>query len=186
MIGTSPDPLLLKNGRIIDPANGISETADLLIEGDRVSRIGKIDSTNAALTLDVSGQFVVPGLIDAHVHLRDPGFPEKETIETGCQAAAAGGFTSVICLPNTDPTIDSPSIVNAIHAKAKTAEARVFVVACGTLGMAGEQITDTNALLEAGVVGFSDDGFPIESPDIMRELLKRSEAQGFVVCPHVE
>ncbi|HAA74439.1 TPA: dihydroorotase [Candidatus Latescibacteria bacterium] len=140
----------------------------------------------AELTLDVSGKFIVPGLIDVHVHLRDPGFPGKETIETGCEAAAAGGFTSVVCLPNTDPVIDSPAVVQDIQTKAASADARVYVVACGTKGMSGREITDTDALLEAGVVGFSDDGLPIESADIMRELLARSERSGTAVCPHVE
>ena len=105
MIGTTPDPLLLKNGSIIDPAGGICMSGDILVEKGRISRIGDVGAAAASLTLDVSGKFVVPGLIDVHVHLRDPGFPDKETIETGCQAAAAGGFTSVVCLPNTNPPI---------------------------------------------------------------------------------
>ena len=186
MIGATPDPFILKNGRLIDPANGIRMSGDVLVEGGRISRVGDLSGATASLTLDVSGKFVVPGLIDAHVHLRDPGFPEKETIETGCRAAAAGGFTSVICLPNTNPPIDSPDVIQLIRAKAKDADARVQIVACGTVGMSGEKITDTDALLNAGAVGFSDDGLPIESADIMRELLRRSEKQGFIVCPHVE
>ena len=92
------------------------------------------------------------GLIDVHVHLRDPGFPDKETLETGCQAAAAGGFTTVVCLPNTDPVIDTPEVVTDIRQRAGSADARVHVVACGTKGMSGGEITDTDALLEAGVV----------------------------------
>jgi dihydroorotase len=186
VIGTAPDPLLLKNGRIIDPANGTRVSGDILIEGGLIKQVAEQVDAPAALTLDVSGKFVVPGLIDVHVHLRDPGFPEKETIETGCKAAAAGGFTSVICLPNTNPVIDSPAVVQEIDTKAARADARVHTVACGTVGMAGEQITDTGALLAAGAVGFSDDGVPIESAEIMKELLRRSEEHGFVVCPHVE
>ena len=186
MIGATPDPLLLRNGRIIDPASGTRISGDVLVEAGRISRIGDIDPTSSALTLDVSGKFIVPGLIDVHVHLRDPGYPEKETIETGCRAAAAGGFTSVVCLPNTNPPIDSPEVVDEIRTKSQSADARVHVVACGTKGMSGSEISDTEALLRSGVVGFSDDGLPIESTDIMRELLRRSNEQGFVVCPHVE
>ena len=186
VIGTKPDSLLLKNGRIIDPGTGTRLSGDLLIEAGVISRVGNIDETCAAIMLDVSGKLIVPGLIDVHVHLRDPGFPEKETIESGCQAAAAGGFTSVVCLPNTEPPIDSPAVVEQIRAKATTTDARVHIVGCGTVGMAGDEISDTQALLDAGVVGFSDDGLPFESRDIMRELLRRSEESGFVVCPHVE
>jgi dihydroorotase len=186
VIGTTPDPLLLKNGRIIDPANGTRVSGDVLVVDGRISRVEDAIDAPAALTLDVSGKFVVPGLLDVHVHLRDPGFPEKETIVTGCQAAAAGGFTSVICLPNTNPPIDSPDVISSILSKAERTDARVHVIACGTLAMAGEKISDTETLLAAGAVGFSDDGLPIESTDIMRELLSRSEEHGFVVCPHVE
>lgn len=186
MIGTTPDPLLLKNGRIIDPANGTCTSGDVLVEDGRISRVEDSIDSPAALTRDVAGKFVVPGLIDVHVHLRDPGFPEKETIETGCQAAAAGGFTSVVCLPNTNPPIDSPDVIRTVNTRAKSADARVHIIACGTVGMAGETISDTDALLKAGSIGFSDDGLPIESADIMRELLRRSEKKGFIVCPHIE
>ncbi len=161
-------------------------SGDVLVSNGKIVSIKDVIDEPAELTLDVSGKFIVPGLIDVHVHLRDPGFPAKETIETGCEAAAAGGFTSVVCLPNTDPVIDSPAVVQDIQTKAASADARVYVVACGTKGMSGREITDTDALLEAGVVGFSDDGLPIESADIMRELLARSERSGTAVCPHVE
>ncbi|MBS11169.1 MAG: dihydroorotase [Gemmatimonadetes bacterium] len=186
MFGTTPDAFLLKNGRILDPASGTRMSGDVLVSNGKIVSIKDVIDEPAELTLDVSGKFIVPGLIDVHVHLRDPGFPAKETIETGCEAAAAGGFTSVVCLPNTDPVIDSPAVVQDIQTKAASADARVYVVACGTKGMSGREITDTDALLEAGVVGFSDDGLPIESADIMRELLARSERSGTAVCPHVE
>ena len=186
MFGTTPDAFLLKNGRILDPASGTRMSGDVLVSNGKIVSIKDVIDEPAELTLDVSGKFIVPGLIDVHVHLRDPGFPGKETIETGCEAAAAGGFTSVVCLPNTDPVIDSPAVVQDIQTKAASADARVYVVACGTKGMSGREITDTDALLEAGVVGFSDDGLPIESADIMRELLARSERSGTAVCPHVE
>jgi len=186
LTGTTPDTLLLKNGRILDPANGVGVTGNILIEGGQIAAVGELDAMDAVRSIDVSGKYVVPGLIDVHVHLRDPGFPNKETVESGCQAAAAGGFTTVVCLPNTAPPIDSPDVIADIKAKASSADAKVYVVACGTNGMAGETISDTDALLSAGAIAFSDDGLPIESADIMRELLKRSQHHGFVVCPHVE
>ena len=178
--------LLLRNGRILDPANGVDRKADLLIQEGLVSRVAaEIEAPSGCETADVTGSLVVPGLIDAHVHLRDPGFPDKETLETGCRVAAAGGFTSVACMPNTDPPADSPQIIREIVEKALSADARVYPVACATRNLNGKEITDTEALLEAGAVGFSDDGLPIPEPP-MRELLKRSEALGFFVCPHCE
>lgn len=179
--------LLLQHGRIIDPANCLDQKADLLIQNGRIARIEKkISPPKKTRILNVSNQLVVPGLIDMHVHLRDPGFPEKETIKTGCEAAAAGGFTSVACLPNTNPPADSPEIVRKILYKSRNADARVYPIACATKGMAGMEISDTDALLEAGAVGFSDDGLPIESEKIMRDLLERSASNNFAIYPHSE
>ncbi len=180
-----PD-LLLKNGRILDPANRRDEMADLFIEKGQIARIEPHLAIANAQTLDVSGRIVVPGLIDMHVHLRDPGFPKKETIQTGCAAAAAGGFTSVACLPNTEPPMDSPEIISYISQQAKRADARVYPIACATKKMQGQKLTDTDALLKAGAIGFSDDGLPIESIALMRELLARAAANDFAVYPHSE
>ncbi len=178
--------LLIKNGRILDPANRRDETADLLIQNGRIACIEPDLAIKGVETIDASGKIVSPGLVDMHVHLRDPGFPKKETIQTGCRAAAAGGFTSVACLPNTDPPIDSPEIVQYIAQRAKHADARVYPIACATEKMQGEKLADTDALLNAGAIGFSDDGLPIESTALMRELLARAEARGFAVYPHAE
>jgi len=180
-------PLLLQGGRILDPASGRNEVADLLLQDGRIARIAPgIAPPPNTRSLRVDDHFVVPGLIDAHVHLRDPGFPEKETLESGCRSAAAGGFTAVICMPNTDPPADLPEIVADIRRRSADADARVHVVACGTKQMQGREITDVDALLEAGVVGFSDDGLPVEDASVVRDLLRRSRDQGFVFCPHVE
>ncbi len=180
-------PILLQYGRIIDPANALDAPADLLIRSGRIDRIAAgIEPPVDAHVIDVTGCLVVPGLIDMHVHLRDPGFPEKETVETGCRAAAAGGFTAVACLPNTDPSIDSPEAIEYILNKAEQADARVYPIACATKGMQGGELTKIEALLDAGAVGFSDDGLPIESDAVMRDLLRRSERHGFPVCPHTE
>ena len=178
--------LLIKNGRILDPANRRDETADLLIQNGRIACIEPDLAIKGVETIDASGKIVSPGLVDMHVHLRDPGFPKKETIQTGCRAAAAGGFTSVACLPNTDPPIDSPEIVQYIAQRAKHADARVYPIACATEKMQGAKLADTDALLNAGAIGFSDDGLPIESTALMRELLARAEARGFAVYPHAE
>jgi len=178
--------ILLKNGRIIDPANNRDEIADVLIQNNKIAQIAPHITASDAQTIDVTGKLVTPGLIDMHVHLRDPGFPEKETIQSGCQSAAAGGFTSVACLPNTNPTLDSPEIVTYILDRAKSADARVYPIACATEKMQGQKLTDTDALLKAGAVGFSDDGLPIESETLMRNLLERAAANGFAVYPHSE
>lgn len=184
---TTSAPILLRNGRILDPANGVDQTADLLIQGGVVDRISpSIEAPPGADVIDVSGKLVVPGLVDMHVHFRDPGFPEKETIESGSRAAAAGGFTSVACLPNTDPVCDSPAVIQDILTKSEGADARVYPIAAATVGMAGKELTDTDGLLAAGAVGFSDDGLPIESDAFMRELLQRSTDKGFAIYPHSE
>lgn len=180
-----PD-ILLKNGRIIDPANNRDEVADLLIQNNKIAQISPNITHPHAQVLDVTGKLVTPGLIDMHVHLRDPGFPEKETIQSGCQSAAAGGFTSVACLPNTNPTLDSPQIVQYILDQAQSADARVYPIACATEKMQGQKLTDTDALLKAGAIGFSDDGLPIESESLMRDLLERAAANGFAIYPHSE
>ena len=183
----SPPSLLLRNGRIVDPACNIDQTADLLIENGLISRIESgITPPEDTEVIDVTGKLVSPGLIDMHVHLRDPGYVEKETLITGCEAAAASGFTTVACLPNTNPPLDSPQILEELLARTSGASARVYPIACASVGMEGKELTDTDALLEAGAIGFSDDGLPIESESLMRNLLERSEAKGFPVCPHSE
>jgi dihydroorotase len=182
-----PTCLLLRNGRILDPSRAFDQTADLLIENGRISRIEpRIGPPDHAELIDVTGKLVVPGLIDMHVHLRDPGYPEKETVLSGCEAAAEGGFTSVACLPNTQPVLDCPDILHELRHKAESASARVYPIACATLGMRGKELSDTDGLLNAGAVGFSDDGLPIESASLMRMLLGKSEERGFPVCPHSE
>jgi len=184
---TEEPSILLRNGRVIDPANGVDRRADVLIRNGSVDKIGRrLNATDGTEEIDATGKLVVPGLIDVHVHLRDPGFPEKETVQTGCESAAAGGFTAVACLPNTRPPMDSPEVVSEILQKASSADARVYPIACATQGMSGREIADTSALLQAGAVGFSDDGVPVTSEDTMRELLRRSDAEGFPVCPHSE
>ena len=170
------EPLVLKGGRVIDPASGLDATADLRLEHGEVVAIetqpGVID-TSGARVIDVDGLLVCPGLVDPHVHLREPGGERKETIETGTHASIAGGFTTVCCMPNTVPAIDSPTTLGFIRMRAEeTAHCRVFVVAAATENRAGEALAPINALTRGGAVAFSDDGQGVACPDMMRKVLR--------------
>lgn len=183
-----PDPaeapasvLLIRGGRVIDPASNHDETADVLIVNGRIARIGRVSSSdaNAAATngeriteIDAEGCLVTPGLIDPHVHLREPGHEYKETIATGAAAAVAGGFTTVCCMPNTQPTLDHPSTLVFVYEQARAAGlARVFPVAAATIGRRGEQLAPYRSLIDAGAVGFTDDGEGIADAGVMRQVL---------------
>ena len=154
--------LLLRRGRIIDATQGLDQEGDLLLVDGRIARIapgGSIDVPQGTPRLDCGGKIVAPGLIDPHVHLREPGGEAKETIKTGTASAVAGGFTTVCCMPNTNPTVDSTTTVRYIQQAAKdSASARVFVVAAATMGRKGEQLAPMAAMAALGAVGFSDDG----------------------------
>ena len=133
--------LLIKNGHIISPQNNLDTICDILIENGRITEMNENISANCEI-IDAEGKVVLPGFIDMHVHLRDPGFTHKEDILSGCEAAAAGGVTAVACMPNTDPAVDTPETVRYILDKAKKAKARVYPVACITKGMNGGALTD--------------------------------------------
>jgi len=163
--------LLLKGGRIVDPSQGLDKVADLLIEDGRIAEIGSVTS-KADQVEDVSGKVVVPGLIDMHVHLREPGFEYKEDIATGTRAAVAGGFTSVACMPNTNPVTDTRSVVEFILGRARDANlARVHPIGALTKDLKGEEIAEIGDMLEGGAVAFSDDAFPIENSGLMRRAM---------------
>lgn len=165
--------LLIRGGRIVDPSQGIDRTDDLLVRDGLVvaigqSAIGKVDET-----IHASGLIVTPGLIDMHVHLREPGREEDETIETGTQAALAGGFTSVACIPNTEPPIDTQAAVEFIHQKAMRADTcNVFVVGCVSRNREGKELAEIGQLVEAGAVAFSDDGAPVYDAELMRRAFE--------------
>lgn len=183
---SSSTPLLLKGGRIIDPANRRDETGDLLIVDGRIADPATKLSTPPT-TVDCAGLVVAPGLIDLHVHLREPGQSAKETIATGTKAAAAGGFTSVVCMPNTSPSVDNPSVVNWIQEKAKAEGViNVFVTGALTKGIAGEELAPIGAMHKAGIVALTDDGHCIQNNELMRRACEYARMFNLVVMDHCQ
>jgi len=179
--------LLIRNGRVIDPASGADEKLDVLIVDGRIAEVRAGIRAGTARTIDASGLVVAPGFIDMHVHLREPGFEEKETIRTGSRAAARGGFTTVCCMPNTNPVNDSLSILESIKAEArKSAIVNILPIAAVTRGLKGTDLVDMAALVRAGAVAFSDDGQPVGNSLIMRRALELSRSLGTLVIDHCE
>jgi dihydroorotase len=181
--------LILKGGRLIDPAGTRDEEVDLHIVDGRIEKLGKGLTANAAQVIDLKGKVVAPGFIDMHVHLRDPGFEHKETIESGVAAAAAGGFTAVCCMPNTNPAIDDASVIRYIEAKAKVAMqglVDVYPVAAVSQGRKGEHLSPLAELAAAGAVAFSDDGDPVHNAEIMRRALEYSSMFKRPVIQHAQ
>ncbi|UCD66881.1 MAG: dihydroorotase, partial [Deltaproteobacteria bacterium] len=186
-----PQPTLLKNGRIIDPVNKLDKKASLLVEKGKVKAI--FTSRQKApvlpkklLTFDLQGKWVVPGLIDMHVHLREPGEEHKETIETGTRAAAAGGFTAVACMPNTTPVNDSQSVTRLILERAETAYARVYPVGAISKGSLGKTLAEFGDMKEAGAVAVTDDGMPVLDSQLMRRALEYASNHKVPVISHSE
>jgi dihydroorotase len=180
--------LLIKGGRVIDPAQGIDEVVDILVEAGIIKEIGKNLQLEAGCeTIEAAGLLVTPGLIDMHVHLRDPGLEYKEDIVTGTRAAAAGGFTSVACMPNTKPVNDSKTVTSYIVKKAKTeALVNVFPIGAITCGSKGENIVHLRELKDAGCVAVSDDGSPVRDAQMMRLALETAGRMGIPVISHAE
>lgn len=185
------ETLLITNGRVIDPASGLDAVADIAIENGVIVSIGKKLSRDGgaakARIIDATDKIVAPGLIDPHVHLREPGHEHKETIATGSRAAVFGGFTTVCCMPNTSPALDSPELVRFVHDRAQhTAACRVFPVAAATKGRKGEDITEIELLARAGVAGFSDDGDCIASAGMMARVFASVAATGHAFMQHAQ
>jgi dihydroorotase len=180
--------LLLKGGRVVDPTSGRDGEFDLLIEDGRVARVGKSLPADGAEVLALKpGWIVAPGLIDIHVHLREPGQEHKETIATGVAAAVAGGFTAVACMPNTDPVNDHPGITELILRKAADAGlARVYPIGAVSMGSRGEQMSELGAQQAAGCVAFTDDGRPVASALLMRRALEYAGMLGLPIVDHCE
>ena len=181
--------LLIRGGHLIDPAAGVDALKDILLKDGRVAEIagpGKLKSANGAEVLDATGLTVAPGLIDMHVHLREPGQGYKETIASGTAAAAAGGFTAVAAMPNTIPVNDSPETTRWMLAPERGAVIRVFPIAAATRGSKGEAINDYAALKSAGAVAVTDDGHPILKDNVMRETLIAAARVGLCVIQHAE
>lgn len=181
--------LVIRGGHLIDPSAGVDAPRDILLKDGRVAEIsapGKLKSANGAEVLDATGFTVAPGLIDIHVHLREPGQGYKETIATGTAAAAAGGFTAVAAMPNTTPVNDSPETTRWMLAAERNAAVRVFPIAAATRGSKGEAVNDFAALKAAGAVAVTDDGHPILKDGIMRETLTAAARVGLSVIQHAE
>src|SRR5579863_3228954 len=182
--------ILLRGGRLIDPAREIDETCDLLVaEGsvEAVERPGRLGLVEDATVIDAAGCWVVPGLVDPHVHLRDPGFPEKETIATGLRAAAAGGFTAVAAMANTSPVNDSPEVTRYMleHA-ASVHAARLVPVSAVTRALGGREMVDFAAMVAAGAQLFSDDGIPIDDQAVLASAMEQIGRLGFAISLHEE
>jgi dihydroorotase len=178
---------ILKNGRVVDPASGRDERADLWVRDGVVAAIGRDVGAADAPAVDCSGRVVVPGLIDMHVHLREPGREDEETIESGSRAAARGGFTAVACMPNTDPPLDSEASVRYVIDRAAAAGiCRVHPVGAITRGRQGQALTDLAGLVEAGAVAVSDDGSSVENSHTMRRALEYTRMLGIPVAAHCE
>lgn len=180
------EKLLVRGALILDHESGVGDILDMLISGGRVSRIApRIDAADAEI-LNAAGLVCAPGLVDLHVHLRDPGQTYKEDIESGCCAAAAGGVTSLACMPNTDPVCDSPEIVADIKNRSASSRARVYPVAAVTKSLMGEELTDFAALKAAGAVAVSNDGRPVSSPFTMMNAMGKAASLGFKILSHSE
>ena len=182
------DSLLIRGGRIIDPAQDIDKTASLLVREGKIAWLGEGDPPNEDYTvLEAAGLIVCPGFIDLHCHLRQPGYEEKETIATGTLAAARGGFTTVCCMPNTNPPLDNEAMLNYVRTiAAREGVIRVFPIGCVTIGRQGEELADLNEMEMNGAVAYSDDGAPVSRPEVMRRALEYSRDFNRPIIDHCE
>lgn len=181
------EKLLIKGGRVIDPPSGTDEVLDVLVEGNKIALIGKDIEGEGLRVVEAEGKLVFPGLVDMHVHLREPGQEHKETIESGTRSAAAGGFTTVACMPNTDPVIDTPAMVEYIKLKAeKAGYVKVKPVAAITKGLKGEELSPIGELVQYGAVAFSDDGRPVTNSRVMRRAMEYASMWGVPIISHCE
>jgi len=193
-MGSKKFDMVIKGGRVIDPAFGFGKDACVFIKD---GKIASIETESAAVrrtlksfdddqVINADGKFVVPGLIDIHVHLREPGQEGAETIKSGCRAAAAGGFTSVCCMPNTMPRIDNQETVKFIQDRAKNADARVYVVGAITKNIAGQELAEIGDLVKMGAIAITDDGHFVQNPEIMRRALQYAKMFNIPVMQHAE
>lgn len=186
--------LAIINGRVIDPALGFGKDAHIFIKDGKIAKVevpsSKIDSELKSFDddqiIDAAGKIVVPGLIDVHVHLREPGREYAETIVSGCKAAAAGGFTSVCCMPNTTPRIDNQETVKFVQDRAKVADARVYVVGAITKNIEGKELSEIGDLVNMGCVAITDDGHYVQNPEIMRRALEYAKMFNIPIMQHAE
>lgn len=180
--------MLIKNGRIVDPATGIDEIGDVLIQDGKIVSVGAVmnEPDPEEEIIDAAGLVVCPGFVDVHVHFREPGQEHKETLQTGSMAAAAGGYTSVICMANTKPVMDSVETLTAFREKAAGCPVHVYTISSLTKGMKGLELVDMEAMIRAGAVGFSDDGIPNNESCVVLEGLLQAKALGVPIAFHEE
>jgi dihydroorotase len=179
--------LILRNGRVVDPANGRDEIADVLVQDGLIAAVGADLDRSGAEQFDATGLIVAPGFIDMHVHLREPGFEHAETIESGARAAAAGGFTSICCMPNTKPVNDSATVTSYIVERARQAAVvNVYPVGAITKGSEGEELAAIGSMKAAGVVAISDDGRPVMNARVMRRAMETARALDLPIINHCE
>lgn len=179
--------LLVKNGRVLDPQSGLDKVCDILMDGSKIVKIaGSISEEVEQEVIDATGLVVAPGLVDVHVHFREPGQTHKEDIHTGALSAAAGGFTSVVMMANTNPTISNVETLKEVLDSAKKEAIHIYSVATITDHFDGQNLTDFPALLEAGAVAFSDDGIPLTNAGVVRKAMKLAKEQGCLISLHEE
>ncbi len=179
--------ILIKNGRLIDPMTKTDKVMDLLIENDIVKAIGKNLEVNSEKIIDATGYWVVPGLIDVHVHLREPGYEYKETILSGSCSGAKGGFTTICCMPNTNPVIDNKDVVEFINKKAQLAGVvNVLPIGSITKGQRGEEVANLHELKRAGICGISEDGKTVINEDLLNQAMKEAKSLNLPVLSHCE
>lgn len=179
--------MLLRGGRLVDPSCGLDLVGDLVLHDGTVSALGQsLPVPDGALVIDAAGLVISPAFVDVHAHLRDPGFPEKETLETGAAAAAAGGFATICCMPNTEPPLDTPERVRALVERARELPVRIFPIGAISRGRRGEELADLAGMAEAGAIGFSDDGDSTRSAAVMRRALELSRVLGRPIMVHCE
>ncbi|MHC4227695.1 MAG: dihydroorotase [Planctomycetota bacterium] len=178
--------LLITNGRVVDPANGIDKQCDVLIVDEEIAEVGRVEKT-VEKVIDAAGKLVTPGLIDIHVHFREPGDEEEETIASGSAAAVAAGFTSVVCMPNTNPVIENETDIEYIHRKARQArQTHVYTMGAITKGLEGVELAEMGFMTQAGAVGFTDDGRGVQNPAVMLRALKYAAMFDVVIAQHCQ
>jgi dihydroorotase len=179
--------ILIKNARVMDPESGFDQVTDILLDGKKIRQIGKVnDVSGIEQVINASGMIAAPGLIDVHVHFRDPGFTYKEDLQTGSAAAAAGGFTTVVCMANTKPVVDSVDIYKEIEERCEQLPIKVWQAAAVSKGFEGKELTDMDALYKAGVRGFTDDGIPLMDEKLVEEAMKKAKELDVPISLHEE
>lgn len=184
--------ILIKNARVMDPESGFDQVTDILLDGKKIAKIGKVDEesfndvSGEKQIIDASSMIAAPGLIDVHVHFRDPGFTYKEDLNTGSAAAAAGGFTTVVCMANTKPVVDSVDLYKEIEKRCEQLPIKVWQAAAVSKGFEGKELTDMDALYAAGVRGFTDDGIPLMDEKIVEEAMKKAKELDVPISLHEE